>query len=230
MRKCVLLLSCSLFSLTTLLSTNTKAETLVLEINTGNTPFQRNILGNYPELEDRLNSGPRQGELNIRVYLPEFERYASGSHEVSLNVGNGLNWGPDRDENPDISIPGLAMTMVSPTLGALEGVRTFVEGTNTAGENVRTAVLLPDESQIADYGIISIDDGIVTGFRYGWVEPDNPGLTSMTAFYMERREFPIGMTRLTIEVSAFSEPQRYGDLVTVTGFAPDIQIDMGPVD
>ncbi len=213
-----------------LLPVSSHADTLVLEIETGNTPFQRNVPDQYSELRERLDAAPGQGEMSIRIFVPGFEQYATGDHEVSLNVGNGLNWGPDADETPTIAIPGLAMTMESPTLGQLEGIRSFARVSNAAGEEIRGAVLLPDESQIADYGVISISDGVVTGFSYGWVEADNPGLTSMTAFYKERREFPIGMTRLTIDVSAFSEPVQIGELVLVSGFAPTIQIDMGPTD
>ena len=69
---------------------------------------------------------------------------------------------------------------------------------------------------------------MITGFSYGWTEPDNPGLVSMNNVLVGRRDLPVGMVALTVEVSAFSEPARFGDVVLVKGLAPAVQVDMAP--
>ena len=211
-----------------LVNTHVGAETLVLEFDTRVTSAEINVPEEFADLNESFGSNP--GEFAIRLILPEFERYATGTHQIPLNVGNGLNWGPNADQDPVIQTAGLALTLDSRLLGMLEGVRTRVQTENAAGEPVSQAVLLPDESQIADYGSVSISDGRVTGFSYGWIEPDNPGLVSMNNVLVGRRDLPVGMVALTVEVSAFSEPARFGDVVLVKGLAPSVQVDMGPTD
>ena len=90
--------------------------------------------------------------------------------------------------------------------------------------------MLPDESRIADYGTVTVSDGAVTDFTYGWVEPDNPGLVSMNAVLVGRRGMPVGMVALTVDASAFTEPARFGDIVLVTGLAPVVRVDMAPIE
>lgn len=211
-----------------LVTSHVSAETLVLEFETASA--QLNVPDEFAALQETFASDPSSGEMSVRLLLPEFERYATGTHEIPLNVGNGLNWGPNADQNPVIQTPGLTLTLESGLLGGLEGVRSRVEAENSAGESVRQAVLFPDESQIADYGSVSIRDGRITGFSYGWTEPDNIGLVSMNNVLVGRRDFPVGMVALTVEVSAFSEPTEFGDIVLVKGLAPAIQIDWAPVD
>lgn len=212
------------------LTTELNAATLVLEFDTRGAPAELDIPEAFADLRERFRSNPASGEFTVRIILPNFERYASGTHEIPMNIGNGLNWGPNRDDDPDIRTAGLSMTLESPTLGMLEGVRTRVQAENAAGEPVAGAVLLPDESQLGDYGSISISDGNVTGFSYGWTEPDNPGLVSMTDYLTGRRGLPIGMLALTIEVTAFSAPAKFGDVVLVTGMDPAIRVAMGPAE
>ena len=214
----------------TLVTANAGAETLVLEVDTRANPAEINIPEEFADVNESFAATPGSGEFTIRLILPEFERYATGTHEIPLNVGNGLNWGPNADQDPDIQTAGLSLTLESRLLGMLEGVRTRVQAENSAGETVGGAVLLPDESQIADYGTITVSDGMITSFTYGWVEPDNPGLVSMNDVLVGRRDMPVGMVALTVDVSAFTEPARVGDVVLVTGLAPVVRVDMAPIE
>lgn len=223
----MLIPSCGLLILAT---THVNAETLVLEFDTRTNPAEINIPEEFADVTESFGATAGSGEFTIRLILANFERYATGTHEIPLNIGNGLNWGPDADQSPVIQTVGLTLTLESRLLGMLEGVRTRVQAENAAGETVGQAVLLPDESQIADYGSVSISDGAVTGFTYGWIEPENPGLVSMNNVLVGRRDMPVGMVALTVDVSAFTEPARFGDIALVKGLAPIVRVDMGPVE
>lgn len=220
-------LSCGLLLLA---NAHVNAETLVLEFDTRATPAEINVPEEFSDVNESFAATPGSGEFTIRLILSDFERYATGTHEIPLNIGNGLNWGPNADQSPVIQTAGLTLTLESRLLGMLEGVRTRVQAENSAGETFGGAVLLPDESQIADYGSVTISDGAVTGFTYGWVEADNPGLVSMNNVLVGRQDLPVGMLALTVDVSAFTEPARFGDIVLVKGLAPAVRVDMGPVD
>ena len=154
-RNCRLMLTacCGLLILVT---PHVGAETLVLEFDTRVTAAEINVPEEFADLNESFGSNPASGEFTIRLILPQFERYATGTHEIPLNVGNGLNWGPNANQDPVIQTTGLALTLESRLFGMLEGVRTRVQTENSAGEPVSQAVLLPDESQIADYGTVSV--------------------------------------------------------------------------
>ncbi|MEM1080526.1 MAG: hypothetical protein AAGH65_02990 [Pseudomonadota bacterium] len=204
------------------------ADTLLLEFDTRLSSAAINIPEQYADLNERFDENPTNGEFTVRLLLTDFDRFEQGTHEIPLNVGNALNWGRNRDQAPVIQTEGLFLTLDSRVFGPLEGVRTRADARTAAGDRVRAAVLVPDESQIADYGTLTVVDGMVTGFRYGWVEADNPGITSINDFLVDNRGFPVVMTSLTIEVSAFSAPVQIGDLTLVQGLSPEVSVDMAP--
>ncbi|MEM6469961.1 MAG: hypothetical protein AAF802_10440 [Planctomycetota bacterium] len=200
-----------------------KAETLLIEFGTRITSKQIEIPEKYADLNATFDRIPEHGDFNVRVILPSFEKYAEGTHTVELNVGNALNYGDGAKQPPKVKIPGAAVTLETKIFGALEGVRTRVRGED--GKSIGSAIL-PDETLLADSGTITIVDGKVTAFKFGWTEADNPGLASMTKFLVERRKFPVGMASLEIDVEAFSSPAVYGDIAFVVGLNPEVTIKL----
>ncbi|MEM9305493.1 MAG: hypothetical protein AAGE01_25515 [Pseudomonadota bacterium] len=205
-----------------------RAATLLLEFDTRLSSADIRFPEAYSDLSAKFDENPTNGEFTVRLFLPDFERFASGTHEIPLNVGNALNWGPDRDRPPEVQTEGLALTLESRLLGPLEGIRSRVDGEDAEGKQVRAGVLLPDETQIADYGTLTVRDGQVVGFSYGWVKSDNPGIVSTNRFLVEKRGFPVAISALKIDVSVFGDPQEIGDLVLVKGVSPTVEVLMSP--
>ncbi|MEM9585959.1 MAG: hypothetical protein AAGA03_01655 [Planctomycetota bacterium] len=214
----------ALLMITTVLLTTSfaNAETLLIEFGTRITSKQIDIPEKYQDLNATFDSIPEHGDFDVRVIVPNFESYAKGTHTVPLNVGNRLNYGAGAEAPAKIKTPGLAVTLETKIFGALEGVSTRVRAMGS--QQTIGKVILPDETQLADYGTVTIVDGQVTAFTYGWTQAENPGLASITRFLVERRKFPVGMGSLTIDVNAFSAPAKFGDLAFVIGLNPEVRI------
>ncbi|MEM9703169.1 MAG: hypothetical protein AAF907_12070 [Planctomycetota bacterium] len=197
-----------------------RAETLLLQIQARITSKEVEIPEQFADLNAVFDKLPGNGDVQALLLLPHFEQYADGEHTIKLNVGNPLNYGVGSDAEPKINTPGLSMILESKLLGHLEGVRTGVPG---AGK-----VIVPDETQLADYGTLTVKDGKVTKFSYGWVKADNPGMMSINKYITGRRGFPVKVESLTIECDAFSTPQKTGEVSMVVAFEPDVAIKMKP--
>ena len=71
---------------------------------------------------------------------------------------------------------------------------------------------------------------IGTSFTYSWIEPVKPGLVSTKNVLDGRRDMPVGMVALTVDVSALAEPARFGDIVLVKGLAPIDRVNTAPIE
>ncbi|MEM7782167.1 MAG: hypothetical protein AAF939_21965 [Planctomycetota bacterium] len=210
--------------ITVLFASVVTADTLLIEIDDRITSNDIDIPEKYADLNATFDSKAEHGDFSMKIILPNFEKYASGKHEVSFNVGNPLNYGPNVDDPKNIVTPGLSVKLETTIFGALEAER---ERVMQAGSRRPVGMVWnPDETQLADYGTITIEDGVVTGLTYGWVEKDNPGLNSMTRFLVQKKKFPVGMAALKIDVKTFSKPKKFGDLALVAGLNPDVKIEM----
>ncbi|MBG85672.1 MAG: hypothetical protein CMO80_02075 [Verrucomicrobiales bacterium] len=194
-----------------------QADTLLLEVNANVRSKQIDIPEKYSDLNESFDKIPGNGDFRLRVIVPNFEKYAKGTHTIELNVGNSLNYGRNRDKKDKIKTPGLAVSLFSKMLGNLEGVSTRVPGGR---------VVLPDETQLADIGTITIKDGAVTGFKYGWVKEGNPGTESINRYLVGRKKFPVRITSITVDSESFSPPKKYGDLLLVSSLETDVKITM----
>ncbi|MEM7387144.1 MAG: hypothetical protein AAF514_19570, partial [Verrucomicrobiota bacterium] len=83
--------------------TKLTADTLLLELNAVVTSKQIDIPEKYDDLNKTFDSIPGNGDFTLRVIVPGFEKYSEGSHTVSLNLGNDLNYGKGRDTSPKIA-------------------------------------------------------------------------------------------------------------------------------
>ncbi|MEM6979037.1 MAG: hypothetical protein AAF539_05160, partial [Planctomycetota bacterium] len=125
-------------------SSSAFGETLVLKVKTQFTSSQLALPEAFADLNRTFDSIPGNGDVELTIFVPGFESYASGEHSIPLNTGNGLNYGAGSETEDKIQTPGLALMLESRLLGSLEGVRTRVPG--------KGRVVLPDETQLADVG------------------------------------------------------------------------------
>ncbi|MEM8836281.1 MAG: hypothetical protein AAGD00_10720 [Planctomycetota bacterium] len=198
------------------------SETLMLEIDARITSEQISFPEQFADLSETFGSTPSNGDFTLRIFVPDFERYAEGEHKVQLNVGNPVNYGPDRDQPATINTPGLCVLLDTQVFGPLEGEWTRVPDVGW--------VIQPDETQVADIGEITIVDGQVTQLRYGWTDPDNAGTASVNRYLTQRKGFPINIASITIDEDSFSPAFRVGELAFVQGKSPDVAVVVEAAD
>ncbi|MEM9662428.1 MAG: hypothetical protein AAF937_08985 [Planctomycetota bacterium] len=196
------------------------AQTLLIDISGRITSADLDMPEQYADLNATFDSIPTNGDFRLHIYVPDFDKYASGTHKVQLNLGNSLNYGPTKDAPPKIVTPGLSVFFESTLLGALEGIPTRVAD--------KGWTFLPDETQLADVGEITITDGQVTDVTFGWVGEDNAGLDSINSYIADRRGFPIKVSSIQIDADAFSTIVRIGDIAFTRAVKPAAAVDVEP--
>lgn len=210
----------ALFSLMVLggIANTATSQTLLIDINGRMTSADLGIPDRFADLNTTFDSIPTNGDYTLQIYVPNFGAYSRGTHTIPFNLGNSLNYGPDKDAPAKISTPGLSVLFHSTLLGTLEGVATRVEG--------KGWTFLPDETQLADVGEITITDGQVTGVVFGWLGQDNPGLASINGYIADRRGFPVKINSIKIHAESFSTVVEIGDIALVRALAPEAAVDV----
>ncbi|MEO1718160.1 MAG: hypothetical protein AAFR76_13740 [Planctomycetota bacterium] len=198
------------------------ADTLVIDVSGRITSDDLDMPEQFADLNETFDAMRTNGEFTLTIYVPNFEEYSTGTHTVSLNLGNSLNYGPTKDEPAKIVTPGLSVLFHSTLLGTLEGVPTRVAN--------KGWTFLPDETQLADVGEITITDGQVTSIKFGWIGADNPGLKSINGYIADRRGFPVKVSSIEIEADTFSTATKIGDLVLTRALSPAAAVDVEAAD